>query len=155
MFGCQGLFLQKAYMMLRSCINLYLLFFVISSVAASENSQLTCISGKIKVTAFGDETIQREKFCFDKDFAGIYSSSCRKNDCQAFKNPKRYYPNELYTKYGSPGFKLCRALQGTPEIIEFYAEKEWHGTDRCTFSDGFVDTDTLLDYYLDRLSGHP
>ena len=130
-------------------------FFIViisTSAIAQERIAEKCVDGKIRVVTFSETKVYREKICYSDNVVNFHSASCKKQKCSAFKVQKRYYIGEFIGAIGTPGFKLCREMGGAPEIVEVFAEGLWHSTDRCIFRDGFVDTDTLLDFYIDRES---
>lgn len=117
---------------------------------AEEKKYKKCEAAKIRIETFSEVKVLEEKICYGEDIANFTSASCKKQKCSAYKAPKRYYMHEFLGPMGTPGFKLCREVGGTPEIVEIFVGDLWHRTDRCVFKDGFVDTDSLLDFYIDR-----
>lgn len=111
----------------------------------------TCVSGSIMQREYGVIKRKNLDYCFNKDKNKFFSKNCINQKCKAFERIKKYQINELSHAIGNPGFKLCRDLQGRPELLEFYAENKIYKLDRCLFKDGsFADTDSLLSFYLKR-----
>ena len=53
--------------------------------------------------------------------------------------------SEIINPIGSPGFKICNQIKGSPQIIEIWNSKEWLSSDRCIFLDGsFIDNGSLM-----------
>lgn len=112
---------------------------------------LTCEPGKIRSFTNFEEQVTEAEYCYNSDFNELYSKSCENQKCSAFVSQKVFVAKDLKTHgFGTPGFKLCRLLNGKPEIIDFWANGEWQHLDRCNFEDGFVDTGTLYQFYLKR-----
>ncbi|OFZ16221.1 MAG: hypothetical protein A2Z20_00100 [Bdellovibrionales bacterium RBG_16_40_8] len=100
---------------------------------------------------FGKVKEEVVEYCYNENKTKLLSKSCYQPKCKALNVIKKYKFTELFSQVGKPGFKLCRELKGTPQIIEFYVDKKPYKLDRCLFSDGsFVDTDHLLSQYLER-----
>jgi len=135
--------------MLRFFVSVLALVFMTAAIAGEKDS-VKCTEGKIRTSAFGETVITRAKICHGEMIENFASASCRNKKCSAFKVRKRYYIHEFLSDVGTPGFKLCRELGGAPEIVDISVDGSWHRTDRCVFKDGFVDTDSLLDFYIDR-----
>lgn len=112
---------------------------------------LTCESGKIRSFTNFEEKINEAEYCYNTDFNELYSKSCESQKCSAFESQGVFVAKDLKTHgFGTPGFKLCRLLNGKPEIVDFWANGDWQHLDRCNFEDGFVDTGVLYKFYLKR-----
>ncbi|MGE5086430.1 MAG: hypothetical protein ACM3MG_09040 [Bacillota bacterium] len=122
---------------------LVILFFATNALA------LTCESGKIRSFTDFQEKVTESEYCYNSDFNELYSKSCENQKCSAFESQQVFVAKDLKTHgFGTPGFKLCRLLNGKPEIIDFWANEEWQHLDRCNFEDGYVDTGALYKFYL-------
>lgn len=130
-------------------IFLALITFLLTSAAGAQDFD-KCISGQIRVQSFGEVKVTRENYCYDQELVNFVSESCRHRKCEAFRGAYRYYAQDFLGPFGTPGFKLCRELGGSPEIVDFFAKGAFQRSDRCVFKDGFVDTDTLFDFYILR-----
>lgn len=127
---------------------LIILFFVPTSIFALE---LKCAAGKIEQTEFGKTKIEKSEYCFNKNKTLLISKPCYQSHCEKSLSQKKFKMSELFSDIGKPGFKLCRELNGRPEIITFFVENVPYKLDRCLFKEGnFIDTDYLLSLYLER-----
>jgi hypothetical protein len=53
---------------------------------------------------------------------------------------------------GSPGFKLCRALDGVPQIFEWKSgDKKWQSTERCLLGNEFVEIGLLTKIWKKKI----
>ncbi|EQC47592.1 hypothetical protein [Bacteriovorax sp. Seq25_V] len=109
------------------------------------------ICGKGEITYFdtGKKISNSLSFCFDKDERSefIYSKDCSKLKCKVLQNPKdRPVALMRYkSSIGSPGFKVCRELGGTPQIVEFSLKQNTGKLGRCIFTNQtFVSNDLLM-----------
>lgn len=119
---------------------------LLSSIGlAGEN----CTKGSIKYTHNKESKQENIVFCFDEDKRDkfIYSKNCKGLKCDQVKEPWRKgidlgkYPSSV----GSPGFKVCRELGGSPQIIEFQInDEEWNQSSRCIFNDDTFVSNNLL-----------
>jgi len=115
-----------------------------SSVSAEE-----CGRGNISYYLNNKKISTDEKFCFDQDERSkyIYSQDCTGLKCKILKNPEERPVSLLGYKssIGSPGFKVCRELGGTPQIVEYKLKEHQGKIDRCIFSEKtFVSNDLLM-----------
>ena len=129
--------------------NKLLIFFASFSLAFSVHSIEQCGKGVIKFTYKNQEKQIDEVFCYDEDRFDqyIYSKDCSSLACKELVNPAarpislRSYPSTV----GSPGFKICRELGGSPQIIEFqFKSTDWHQSSRCIFSNNTFVSNNLL-----------
>lgn len=126
-----------------------LIRFISILLFTSKAYALTCEVGKIRSTTDYVDTVITGEYCYNSDFNQLYSKSCENKKCTAFQSKEIFTIQGLNTKgVGTPGFKLCRLLNGKPEIVDFWAQGEWQPLDRCNFDDGYVDTGSLYKYYL-------
>jgi hypothetical protein len=123
------------------------LFLFVSFAQASEE-KLHCLeAGQLRFLALGSTREEKSSYCFDKSRSLFLSSSCHKKKCHAKKNKGcKVPPESLRGSVGSPGFKLCQALGGEAQILEFHDGERWWSMDRCLFlSDGsYMDTGLML-----------
>ena len=126
------------------------LLFISAFIVAKPLLAAECFNGKLRYIAFFKVQIIQAKYCTNRDRTALYSLSCKNKNCDAFKQIFTINEDALYSEVGKPGFRLCREVGGDPQIIEFSANKKWYKLDRCLFTsdDSFVDTGTLLDFYL-------
>ena len=119
---------------------------LIPFTAFSEN----CFTGNIKLKKFGKIEMFKAKYCTNENATVLISHSCASKKCDALKIEKPIDENSLFSEVGKPGFKLCRELKGSPQIVEFNVGRRWFKLDRCLFESdmSFVDTGTLLEHYL-------
>ena len=119
----------------------------ILSTISPGNAFSECIDGKIKHIFHNKEIITNENYCYDLESDMLYSSDpcadgkiCISKDLE----PIDFKTSELNFEIGSPGFKICEKYNGTPQIIEFWAETKWKPSSRCIFSDkSFIDNSSL------------
>lgn len=109
----------------------------------------TCTNVETKHVEGQDEKSSRTEACVRKDERDIYiySKNCKGLECKVLKEPAtkpvslRGYKRSI----GSPGFKVCRELEGSPQIFSYKYSGKWYKTDRCIFEDGsFASTNLLL-----------
>ena len=119
-----------------------LLVFLNFSVQAAD---LECAPGKIKSLQFGKTKITSANLCTNSKRDVLQSQNCAQRKCAALR-PTANVEVPVAHQNGKPGFKLCWALSGVPEIIEFEFKGKWFKLDRCVFpqDSSFVDTATLL-----------
>ena len=114
-----------------------------------------CSSGKIKYTFKQKEKIESVQLCESSDKYGemIYSKNCKGLKCKILKEPfKRPVNLKKYAQaIGSPGFKVCRELKGSPQIIKYQINKsEWKQDSRCIFNKStFVSINVLMEIWKD------
>lgn len=126
------------------------LCFLLLTQAFAEES---CGPGKIKYTNKGKEVVKALSFCVQVEKRGILLTSitCKGGQCKELKDPHKRpvnlgkYPDTI----GSPGFKVCRELGGSPQIIEYqYPDKfkdQWKQSSRCLFrEDTFASNNFLM-----------
>lgn len=120
------------------------LFLTINAFAECEKVETKIIFDKKPV-------INKEEICsiVTSDSTKYYlSKSCEKEKCEILKRTAKEIKIENYThNIGSPGFKLCEALEGIPQIFEFkkIKDKEWESTSRCLFGKSdFVEISFLM-----------
>jgi hypothetical protein len=107
---------------------------------------LDCGKARIKSQSFGKATLSTARVCTNKARDQLLSENCRKGKCAALQF-KLATALPVGGSVGKPGFEMCKAAQGMPELIEFqFKGGPWYKLDRCLFtSDGsFVDTGTLI-----------
>ncbi len=131
---------------------LFLSLLFISSALAEE----VCKDGQIKYVEKQKEIIKNVKFCKNKNVeqANIYSVNCSKKECSFLKEPfKRPVDLRRYAStMGSAGFKVCRELKGSPQIVQykFNSDKYWDDDSRCIVDKNtFVSNSILLDIWKD------
>lgn len=110
-----------------------LLFFVSFSLHAE------CFQVETKIIYDSKPVVTKESLCsiVDSDKMLFYvSKSCSSQQCEILKRkPQKLVIKDYYQNIGSPGFKLCEALGGVPQIYEFRKSgaKNVESTDRCLF----------------------
>lgn len=98
-----------------------------------------CFKVETKIIFDSKPVLTKETICtiVDADKMLFYvSKSCEDNSCDILKKaPKKIVIKNYYQNLGSPGFKLCEALGGVPQIYEFKKSKakQSESTDRCLF----------------------
>lgn len=124
---------------------------LISSLAFSfEPSQLTCeAEGKIRFQFAAREVQEASAYCFDASRSTFISKSCLDfKKCAAGQAKVCDVGDWIFQgSVGSPGFKLCQAVKGSPQILEFYDGKKWWSMDRCFFESdqSYIDTGILIE----------
>ncbi|ATH08327.1 hypothetical protein BIY24_10320 [Halobacteriovorax marinus] len=133
------------------------LFFLSLILISSSFAEEVCKDGQIKYTEHQKEVIKNVKICKDSE-GSIYSTNCSKLKCNFLKEPfKRPLDFRKYAgTMGSPGFKACRELKGSPQIIKykFNGEKYWLDDARCivdkkTFVSNAIILEVWKSYILD------
>lgn len=144
-----------------STLSKFLLAAAIATVAshasarpkASRRPGTECGSARIKSIAFGKSTTTQERICTNTRRDELKSFSCRTGKCGAltFNAAVEAPPT---SEAGKPGFQLCSALGGVPEMISVQFKTEWFKLDRCVFPlDGsFIDTGSLMKRYREGRS---
>lgn len=110
---------------------------------------LECIKkGRIKITYMGRTLIEKKPYCFSKTKSHFLSANCKDGSCAILKSSvcKASQKKNFYKAVGSPGFRLCSAVGGKAELLEFFDGKKWWTMDRCrhTKDGSFVDSGILL-----------
>ncbi|MNL16202.1 hypothetical protein D3C87_1372320 [compost metagenome] len=122
------------------------------SVAPSCFAKLSCSKGQIRILSNAEWKHSPAEYCYNSDFTVFVSPSCNsssKKKCLAFTHQRKFEVSELSSFIGTPGFRLCRLMNGAPDILDFEVNKKWHTLDRCVFTDGsFVDTGSLMGVHL-------
>jgi hypothetical protein len=129
------------------------LFFLSTTISAKE----VCSTGKIKYTYKQKEKIEVVDMCEDINGLGefVYSPDCKGLECKVLKDPfKRPVNLKKYSSsIGSPGFKVCRELKGSPQIIKYqFKSKAWKQDSRCIFNKkSFVSNAILMKIWKDYI----
>ncbi|PIK16127.1 hypothetical protein [Halobacteriovorax sp. JY17] len=115
-----------------------------------------CGVGQIKYIKNQKEIVQNLKFCKESEGGSIYSQNCSERKCHFLKEPfKRPVDLRKYAStMGSPGFKVCRELKGSPQIIKykFNDQKFWDDDARCIVDEKtFVSNSILLEMWKDYI----
>ena len=127
------------------------IFLILITTSHESFAEDSCVNGQIKIKVFSREKIEHTKYCFNQGKTNLYSINCQKALCIANKSFDGLTFDDLFSEYGNPGFSLCTKIGGKAQIIEFYADREWHSLDRCIFSkDTFLDTGLLLKYFKNQ-----
>ena len=120
-------------------------------MSACNAKDLICSQGKIEQTTFGKTTSETSNYCYNETKNQLISKDCYLTHCEKKLSNKKYKMKDLYSDIGKPGFKLCRELSGTPQIINFFVDKKSYQLDRCLFkNENYIDTDYLLSLFLER-----
>jgi len=135
--------------MVTHILNSILIIILFFPLFSKGESRFECTAGVISKFYFGQNLIEKSTYCFNNNKNILYSRNCLDQNCKAFKSKKRFQLKDLYSEYGSPGFKLCHEIGGLPEIISFDVNKESYKLDRCLFPDkSYVDTGSLMEFYI-------
>lgn len=117
------------------------------SIIAATTDDITCVKvGQIKWYENNFLKTQKKDYCFNTKRFEIESSECAQNiNCKAHQYQSVPF-DKIFSKQGSPGFKLCsRFYNSTPKDIKFKAKKEWVSVSICIFPDGqFIDIPRLM-----------
>ncbi|MBC7539795.1 MAG: hypothetical protein H7281_13320, partial [Bacteriovorax sp.] len=97
-----------------------------------------CFQTTTKIIFNGAAESEKTILCKKKTSDGMLfyvSKTCLNDQCEILKrSPKKVVIKNYYANIGSPGFKLCMELGGTPQIFDFQDEKDkWKNTERCFF----------------------
>ncbi|MCP4915233.1 MAG: hypothetical protein GY909_19085 [Oligoflexia bacterium] len=126
--------------------NLFIIFlvFLSTNILAEEK----CSEGMIEYIYKKKKVKKKLNFCFDKDKRDkyIYSTNCKGLKCKPLLIPEKRPVNISHYKssIGSPGFKVCRELGGSPQIIKYKFDKKWNQSSRCIFNDSTFASNNLL-----------
>jgi len=109
-----------------------------------------CGKFEIRTESVAGSGISRSEACTDSLRRRLVSKGCRKEEhCALLSDLGKKLGGEVDLEKGStlqPGSFSCRALGGTPQVVEFKHEGEWWRLARCLGSDGeFMDLVTLLE----------
>lgn len=123
-----------------------LLLTILSSSFAVANDPLpfTCSKSKVKIPYEGKTIEKLEELCTNKDYSAVRSKNCLELECVPKDKLAAMTFAEIFTSHSNPGFTACMLTGGKPELIEFFADKEWHELDRCNYKKGFVSTGALI-----------
>lgn len=111
-----------------------------------------CKNGEIRYMHNQKYVSNVQRFCMEKN--KVYSLGCKGNKCDFLQSPEKRPVDisQSNSTLGSPGFKVCRALGGQPQIFEyrFSDQKDWTEDSRCIFGkDEFVSNDMILGLWKD------
>lgn len=127
------------------CKKLILLITLSSSfVYANDTLKFVCNQSKVKIPYEGKTIEKMEALCSTKDHSALRSKNCLNLECVPKDKLGSMTFGQIFTSHGNPGFTACILSGGTPELIEFFADKEWHELDRCNYKNGFVSTGALI-----------
>ena len=118
-------------------------WFIIAFLLFTLSMQAKCINGKIEYIFNRKKIIEKSSYCFGDE---LISQKCSHKKCSQIEQPPRPIKIPDYTsQYGTPGFKLCFALQGSPQIMKYWNEKDWIATSRCIFTkDEYIEIEALM-----------
>lgn len=127
------------------------LFFAMAFYSSFAHAKPGCEKMRIKVIYDKKPIITEEVLCIKKAAGNLIfyiSESCVNNGCEILTRDKAPLSIKDYTsRIGSPSFKLCTELGGTPQIFEYTnikMKEEWRSTERCLFNQkDFVETPLL------------
>lgn len=106
----------------------------------------TCIDGTVRIPGYKKTRIEKSHYCYTEEGA-FYSSSCKDlKTCVSNLNEVSKEDTRTFG-YGTPGSRLCLALKGQSQVIEYKKadKKTWVKTSRCVFENkSFVDNEILL-----------
>lgn len=109
---------------------------------------ITCHKEKVKIIENNVTKENSEFICFFKEnyTKHFVSANCREGKCLALARKKQLIAqSELYSKFGKPGFKLCKLLGGRPSLVDIHLKGRIVHADKCHFvDDSFVATDFLI-----------
>ncbi len=122
---------------------IYLIFI---NLTLAGDEAIDCIDGKIRYTENKKVITITDRYCFDTVLKTITSTKKCPNRCLVDDlTPVKVKRSELQTEVDSPMFKICRKANGVPQVIEYWANKQWISTSRCLFSDGsYQDINRLI-----------
>ncbi len=111
-----------------------------------ERASVCVAEGKIRFAlASGDFEIRKSAYCTNTGHWVLISQSCIRDLVECRKAIRRHAEASARESllgaervqfggdYGTPGFKLCRDLGGSPRFLEFFDAGAWHSTDACFF----------------------
>ncbi len=111
-----------------------------------------CFSVETKIIFHSSPEMDQEVFC-ERHLGQILfyvSKSCETSQCSLLKAKRSpIMIQDYHGQMGSPGFKLCRALKGTPQIVEWRRDQtqKWQSFGRCFMGDDFVEIGLLVNLW--------
>lgn len=122
-----------------------LLLILSSSLSIAAGKEFTCFQSKVKLTYDDGKVIETPtKLCSNKDRTSLRSKNCVNLECVPRDKIGALKLSDVYFESSNPGFTTCMLSGGKPELLEFYADKEWYALDRCNYKKGFVNVGILL-----------
>ena len=132
-------------------LTLIILFSALPSLARA----LTCTDGSIRVRQSGDLAYSNSSYCYNDTKTFLISKNCFNRRCSIHQlDFSKLTKKILFSPIGSPGFRICRALNGEPEIMQFQVSAKWWDLDRCIFAKdrAFIDTSSLTRLFIKYLN---
>lgn len=125
-----------------------LLIFLLAIFSVGLMAKEKCSEGTIQYIYKKKKIEKKLSFCFDEDKRDkyIYSKNCKGLKCKQLLIPEKRPVNikQYKSSIGSPGFKVCRELGGSPQIIKYSFGKKWNQSSRCIFDDSTFASNNLL-----------
>ena len=123
---------------------LILISLIFSLISLEVFAKEECVDGKLRYRHSRKMKTLDASYCYNSNKTTLRSKG------KSITVPKVELDSSILdTAVGKPGFNICFEYGGTPQIVEFYADRKWWKLDRCIFKDGsFVDTGTLLSDYF-------
>lgn len=115
------------------------IFFLYSVFICILTEVNACEEVEIKIIYDKKEEFSKEILCSKKTADNMIfylSKGCVDDACDVLKRKKNTLVIKNYnSQIGSPGFKICEALGGIPQIFEFKKSHstKWESTERCLF----------------------
>jgi hypothetical protein len=105
------------------------------------------LHGRVKYILDKNEIIESADYCIQEITGHIISKSCygEKSKCQALAASGVHIERgRLTSEFGTPVFKVCRIVGGSPQIFSYFKSGKWIEISRCLFPDkSFIDNDFL------------
>lgn len=109
-------------------------FLAVTSVSAK------CFQTKSSIIENQKRVESKEEICEHnyKNLKFFVSKRCaeKQNECLTLLREEVVEVKNAYSEIGSPGFKLCYAVNGSPQIFEFEKDKTVEESDRCIIGNG-------------------
>ena len=129
---------------------MFIISFAVLLLSLTANAK-DCFLGKLRYLKRGKRVVENSTYCFLKSIKRktpyIVSQKCYLKKCEIIKNgPHPVVVTNSASNYGTPGFKLCEKLQGSPQLFEYKTKNKWFETGRCIFGhDSYVEIPYLID----------
>lgn len=114
--------------------------FLFYIIFLSGNIFADCVSHNISIVQNQKRITNKEDLCefTYKNLKFFVSKKCseKQNECLSLLREEAVDVKNAFSEIGSPGFKLCYAVKGSPQIFEFEKNKITEESDRCILGDG-------------------
>lgn len=104
-------------------------------IGLSGSLSAKCFTAKSSIIENQKRIESKEEICEYqyKNLKFYVSKRCsdKQNECLGLLREETVEVKNAYSEIGSPGFKLCYAVKGSPQIFEFEKDHSMEESDRC------------------------